>query len=128
MAHYQYKQEDVAEGVAYASCKRKVVKLLKPTNEASQDGARCFSHCRIPNSGAGNSQHFPRARFRSRSRSHSHTPNHEPVTSLTNCTWAPDFLLPHQKKKKNFPVLTNKQVPVRAPISFHMAKTKANKN
>lgn len=35
---------------------------------------------------------------------------------------------PTKKKKKNFPVLTNKQVPVRAPISFHMAKTKANKN
>lgn len=32
MAHYQYKQE---EDVEYASCKRKVVKLLKPTNEAT---------------------------------------------------------------------------------------------
>jgi len=32
MAHYQYKQE---EDVAYASWKRKVVKLLKPTNEAT---------------------------------------------------------------------------------------------
>lgn len=37
MAHYQYTQE---ENVAFTSCKRKVVKLLKPANEATKQGAR----------------------------------------------------------------------------------------
>lgn len=35
MAHYQYTQE---ENVAFTSCKRKVVKLLKPANEATERG------------------------------------------------------------------------------------------
>lgn len=35
MAYYQYTQE---ENVAFTSCKRKVVKLLKPANEATERG------------------------------------------------------------------------------------------
>lgn len=35
MAHYQYTQE---KNVAFTSCKRKVVKLLKPANEAEGAG------------------------------------------------------------------------------------------
>lgn len=54
MAHYQYTQE---ENVAFTSCKRKVVKLLKPANEATKQGARGDGRVAAARKGCKNYSH-----------------------------------------------------------------------